>query len=219
MKQKQVHYLKAQHYLGKMKFNLTVIFFLINTVIFSQVPPNRITHDDISQKIKSLASDIAHKQRPNGSWVYGKHVIGATALHLLALSSAQLPPDNPAIKKGTEYLLQNFPIGDVYSMGLYAAALQKINHIKYKNEISKAASWLIETQKNGTWNYKGNGSGDNSVTQFALIGLKAAMDAGILIPKTTLEASRNHFINTQNDDGGWGYSGKSSSGKYDMRCM
>ncbi|HYF00870.1 MAG TPA: prenyltransferase/squalene oxidase repeat-containing protein [Planctomycetota bacterium] len=47
--------------------------------------------------------------------------------------------------------------------------------------------------------------GDISNTQFALLGLKAAADAGIGIPKTTWESSLKYFLRIQNRDGGWGY--------------
>ena len=47
--------------------------------------------------------------------------------------------------------------------------------------------------------------GDISNTQFALLGLKAAADAGIGLPKSTWEASLRYFLKIQNRDGGWGY--------------
>ncbi|MFA4986812.1 MAG: DUF4159 domain-containing protein, partial [Candidatus Brocadiia bacterium] len=67
---------------------------------------------------------------------------------------------------------------------------------------------------NGMWGYSVSGrdfrgiseTGDNSNTQFALLGLKAAQDAGIQIPVSIWKSSRDHFRRTQVSDGGWGYS-------------
>ena len=157
-------------------------------------PPTDIL---IKEKINSLVLDILSKQTPDGTWRYGSRTVGSTSLHLLALASAGIKEKHPAIQKGVNYLLKNFPEKDTYSMGLYAAALQKINQEKYKVEISNAASWLVEAQKIGTWNYTGSGPGDNSVTQFALLGIKAALEAGINIPQNSLEASKNHFLKSK----------------------
>ena len=61
----------------------------------------------------------------------------------------------------------------------------------------------------GMWNYGhgqlGGGHEDNSNTQFAILGLREAALAGVRIKRKTWELASEHFIDTQNDDGGWGY--------------
>jgi hypothetical protein len=52
---------------------------------------------------------------------------------------------------------------------------------------------------------KGPASGDNSNTQYALLGLRACMDARVVIPDETFKAARDWLIKDQNSDGGWGY--------------
>lgn len=47
--------------------------------------------------------------------------------------------------------------------------------------------------------------GDLSNTQFAVLGLKACADAGIEIPPATWESALRYFLQTQSQDGGWGY--------------
>ena len=72
----------------------------------------------------------------------------------------------------------------------------------------------------GLWNYGVRdkaGAGDNSNTQFALFGLHAAAVAGIPIQRETWERSCDHFVEFQNNDGGWGYrNGNPSTGS--MTC-
>lgn len=49
------------------------------------------------------------------------------------------------------------------------------------------------------------GVGDISNTQFAILGLKACLDAGIEIPRNTWKAALAYMRTYQNKDGGWGY--------------
>ncbi len=47
--------------------------------------------------------------------------------------------------------------------------------------------------------------GDISNTQFAILGLKACMDAAVEIPQQTWKLAGGYILKTQNPDGGWGY--------------
>lgn len=188
-----------------------LILVILTFNLYAQVTPQQVTTKMIKDRIDNLIGLILEEQRPDGSWNYSGHVAGSTALHLLALSTAGLTDKHPAVQKGIAYLQENFPENDTYSIGMYACAFQAIDQAKYKNEIKKAADWLKNHQVKGTWNYSGNNSGDNSVTQFAILGLKAAQDAGIDIPKTVFKSTATHFETTQNKDGGWGYTGRSRS--------
>jgi hypothetical protein len=65
----------------------------------------------------------------------------------------------------------------------------------------------------GSWTYNESGPriGDNSNTQYALLGLNAASEAGIVIPAEVWIAARRHWEWCQNADGGWGYTGHQPS--------
>jgi hypothetical protein len=52
---------------------------------------------------------------------------------------------------------------------------------------------------------RGPEHGDNSNTQFALLGLRACYEGGIDIPVETWKDAQGHFTKTQNPDGGYGY--------------
>ncbi len=60
------------------------------------------------------------------------------------------------------------------------------------------------------------GGYDNSCSQFAVLGLHAAAQSGIKIPREAWEAVQTHFLREQKEDGGWPYSGGSSFGS--MTC-
>jgi hypothetical protein len=57
---------------------------------------------------------------------------------------------------------------------------------------------------------KGPPNGDNSNAQYAALGLRACIDAGLVIPRETLVKAREWWTKSQNQDGGWGYNGDGS---------
>ena len=59
---------------------------------------------------------------------------------------------------------------------------------------------------------KGPDSGDNSNTQYALLGLRACIDAGIAIPADVLPRTELWWVKDQEKDGGWGYSRQAMAG-------
>ena len=138
---------------------LFIILFLVAFQLQAQITPGQVTTQMIKNRVDNLIELIIEEQQPDGSWNYSGHTAGATALHLLALSTAGLTDKHPAVQKGIAYLMANFPNNDTYSVGMYACAFQALDQAKYKNEISKAATWLIDHQVEGTWNYSGNASG------------------------------------------------------------
>ena len=180
---------------------LLAAFFLVPCMVCG------VTPEQVQGRIDELAKRIKGSQSGNGAWNYPGRRSGFTALQLLALGHAGLTEEDQAVSRACKFLQRNFPNNDTYGVGLYAAAFEVINPKKYRAEIQKAAKWLIERQaRNGTWDYQGENNGDNSVTQFALLGLKAALNAGVAVDQKVLDLSESHFRRTQLGDGGWGYS-------------
>jgi hypothetical protein len=73
----------------------------------------------------------------------------------------------------------------------------------------------------GSWSYNDQKfqSGDNSNTQYALLGLNAASEAGVSIDPQVWALSRFYFERTQNGDGGWGYhAGQRGGSTGSMTC-
>ena len=58
--------------------------------------------------------------------------------------------------------------------------------------------------------------GDTSNTQFAILGLRAAREAGVEVPATTWKRALDYLRKTQREDGGWGYvtSGRPDEASY-----
>jgi hypothetical protein len=184
-------------------------------ILFCGLPPcavaEEVTEEAVEAEIGRLIAIIKGSQRRDGSWKHSVSSPGFTALNVLALSTAGLRETDPAVRRGIMYLRKNFPSRNAYAVGLYAMAFQSVDAKTYWNEIKRAADWLSQRQAGGTWNYMGTGPGDNSVTQFGMLGIKAAMDARVPVPKTVLTSSEKHFRATQGGDGGWGYRGRGAS--------
>lgn len=60
--------------------------------------------------------------------------------------------------------------------------------------------------------------GDNSNTQFALLGLRAARRAGISVNMDAVRACQEHFMRSQNENGGWGYAQYDRNPRGSMTC-
>jgi hypothetical protein len=58
---------------------------------------------------------------------------------------------------------------------------------------------VLKRRKNGP------ATGDNSNAQYALLGLRACMNAGIIVPADAFARSEKWWLTTQNKDGGWDY--------------
>ena len=79
--------------------------------------------------------------------------------------------------------------------------------------IRRNAKWLEEQQikdgsRAGMWSYPKPGApnvGDNSNTQFALLGLYEAERAGVPVNDKIWRLALNHWQKSQNPDGSWGY--------------
>jgi len=158
--------------------------------------------------IKSKAKD--------GNWesdIYGvPRKGGPTCLATLALLTAGVPPDDPLIEKALTYIRSLEP-DQTYTVGLQTMVLAHAGNLKADRiQIDKNVRWMLDArvydggQLQG-WSYhKNDGSArNNSNTQYVLLGLHEALQAGATIDKRDLQEIRDFYVRTQTKDGGWGY--------------
>ena len=176
--------------------------------------------------------------------------VGETALGVLALQHA-LPHLNgddsvkarEAVQKGLAYISQHRLEPLTYSAGLVISALYKADPRKYRKLIGKYAEMLVISQQKsgrdvGFWGYflrypkgyrtqgkeaaRALGRGDHSNTQIAVLGLYYAHLSRLQIPRKTWLLLMKHFIDFQNQDGGWhygpSYSPKKSTANMTLTC-
>jgi Domain of unknown function (DUF4159) len=133
---------------------------------------------------------------------------GFTALAMLALLNAGVPPDDPFMKKGLDYL-RDVPSRSTYVVSLQTMVMIQAGHDIDKPRIRQNVDWLLAARKKNGWGYgpDQNLGQDNSNTQYALLALHEAIQAGFLdaeTNRTTLKAIQDYYIHTQRD-GGWTY--------------
>jgi hypothetical protein len=187
--------------------------------------------------IQKGVAALRKTQKPDGTWPYPHQTygLGATALAVYTLLKCDVRVDDPQVLKGIEALLAQDP-ANTYTAALMAAAigtaLEKIKEQKKGNglapklqpRLQKIVDILVASQKPcGGWHYDvqaATGTGvqqpgakpadhfDFSNTQFAVLGLRAAANAGARVPRSTWERAlalyeREH----KKKDGGWSYHG------------
>lgn len=97
---------------------------------------------------------------------------------------------------------------NVYSLGLAIAFVAELDDAKYRTELRGLVERLLKRRgPHGVWGYTGRGTGDTSMTQYALYGLWNAAKAGIAVDDGVWNDAVGWLLTTQDPGGGWGYQG------------
>ncbi|RMG34647.1 MAG: hypothetical protein D6725_13880 [Planctomycetota bacterium] len=164
------------------------------------------------------------QQQSDGYWEYSGHHVGITALCALALVENGVPVTDAQIQKALSFVKDNIKDErNTYDIALSILLLARIDETAHRREIRDLAAKLICGQTTfGGWTYtcpKVNAlalsnkrlrpapkvhPGDNSCTQFAVLGLWTASRVGVDISDTMALVARR-FLETQTEDGGWPY--------------
>ncbi len=192
-----------------------------------------VTAEEVERAIKEGVRYLKRMQRNDGSWaeIETEAKTGTTSLVTLALLTAGEKPDSPAVKNAIEYL-RGFKPEDLHST--YAIALQTMVFAagepeRDKLRIAKNVSWLERAQIKpgdsvywpGSWSYsdsKRGRPGDNSNTQYALLGLHSASEAGVKVNQAVWDLSRSYWEKYQRADGSWAYTPDTGPQTASMTC-
>lgn len=177
------------------------------------------------------ASQSPRRQKASSESGADDYTGGLTALALYALAASGVPANDPVIERGVLWTEENqHPFSTegtvgTYSVSLLILALTRIDANEHRRRIHKLATRLVSGQlPNGTWTYvlgrrtttsKALGGrmrlapqsqGDNSNSQFAVLGLWAAkVLTRFQVPKRTWTRVRDLFERSQREDGRWAY--------------
>lgn len=190
----------------------------------------------IDQAVDRGVAWVRQQQQKNGSFrfsalkqdIYGEHPLGETCLAVLAMLSAGISREDPAIENGIEYLLDN-PARGTYERGLSLMALDmaaapswerrmlekmsaaarkkykfpRAHGPKERERMAEDSAMLVKSWGQGYWSYemKSGSAGDISNTQFALLGLKAATRSGFDVPVALFARTMQIFMDTQTRTG------------------
>lgn len=196
---------------------------------YGQVP-----EDPISRARDRGVKFIKQHQKQDGSWEFTSHDVGITALCTIALIENGMQLGDPAVQKGYDYVKKHCGrLTNTYDLSLVIVLLSRYGDRRDKPQIKSLAARLIAGQMtSGGWHYTcpgqdldaekilkegagpkpKEGYGDNSCTQFAVLGLWVASRSGVNIDKTMAKVVQR-FTQSQSDDGGWAYVAETDKGK------
>lgn len=185
----------------------------------STAPAGVVSEKDVQACSAKAVAFLYAKQDPQGCFPNPhsrEYVGGGEALAALALLRAGQAPDNAKLKK-TLLFLNVIQPGQTYTRALRAMVYSLLPGNEYQRRLGEDVQWLTKQQhRSGGWGY-GPGSAmatlrpewvDASNTQFALLALREASDAGMVISTQALRQAEFFFRQFQNADGGWGYQPK-----------
>jgi hypothetical protein len=147
---------------------------------------------------------------------------GEAALAGLALVKAEVPATDPGLVACLEVVNGRFA-GSAFSPQLgagqggaggpaiYEAAVialfyANLDPVAHRPRIEAVARYIQSGQRaNGCWDYNGRTDGDTSISQYAVLGLWEAENAGVRIPPQVWDRAAAWYLSVQSADGGWNY--------------
>jgi hypothetical protein len=137
---------------------------------------------------------------------------GPTALAVVALLNAGVPPDDPLMQRCLKYLRKLQP-RDFYTIGLQTMAFCLAGYKQDRELIQRNLKWIVDQRmdKEGAakgWPYTAGAAErsfgpDHSINFFVLLGVNEAARAGFQLDKKMLRAMRDYYA--ANRSGQWTY--------------
>jgi hypothetical protein len=199
---------------ANMPIGFTRLLLFVGAIVTVVTPAHaEITAEQVQQAMKRGVLYLKSQQmKPNGNWPERAGFRGGlTALCTLALLECGEPVDSPAIQKALSYLRSLDELRDTYSVSTQIMALAAAEPRKDLLLIRRRAEWLERAQipggdRAGAWSYFAKHTGgDNSNSQFAVLGLHEAELAGVEIGEQTWERTLKYWKSCQRPDGAFGY--------------
>jgi hypothetical protein len=141
---------------------------------------------------------------------------GETALMALALAKAEVPATDPSLQRALGVIMKRFPDSEyrpersggseLYEASVIILALSNLDAVEYRPLIQSTARYILSRQNpNGSWDYTHRVNGDSSISQYAILGLWEAENAGVAIPPSVWDHAARFYLSTQSPVGGWSY--------------
>jgi RNA polymerase sigma factor (sigma-70 family) len=204
-----------------------------NPIVAGPERRRSVLGEQVDRAITGGVRFIKSQQQADGSWpdIDQESKTGMTSLATLALLSADQSYDSPAVRKALEYLRVFGPdvLKSTYAISLQTQVFAAADPGRDRLRIAANVEWLEGAQVRpndrvnwpGTWSYsdsKRARPGDNSNTQYALLGLHAASEAGVPVKPEVWTLARAYWERCQKRDGTWAYTPDSPASTASMTC-
>lgn len=139
--------------------------------------------------------------------------IGGRAIAALALVKNNVSLDHPRIQDAVRSIRTGIDDGSLktgpesmYSLGMSIIFLCNADPDRYRKDIEKLLDIQGQMQKEfGAWGYEHQLTGDTSMTQYAVLSMWEAEEAGFDVPIERWEKVANWLLRTQDPSGAFAY--------------
>ena len=169
----------------------------------------------VQRSIDRGVTYLRKTQNETGGWKeFNGQSCGMSALCTLALLNCGVEKKDPDLARAMRYL-RSFEPDQTYSVALQTLVYCQLGAAGDLPRIRRNVTWLVDEQIQeggrlgshpGAWTYnRGQGSGDPSNAQFAILALGAAADRGIDVAPEVFEQALQYWTTRQKKSGGWAY--------------
>ncbi|MFI5458760.1 MAG: hypothetical protein ACHRXM_25310 [Isosphaerales bacterium] len=141
---------------------------------------------------------------------------GQSAMIALALMKAEVPHSDPVVQACLAKVRSRFTtssyepeLGDgpgTYEAAAAVMALSTEDAAENRGYLGIIAAYLIGRQNgNGSWDYRTRTAGDTSISQYAVLGLWEAENAGVDVPPSVWDRAAGWYMSVQSGPGSWNY--------------
>ena len=210
-----------------LKLTLLILCTTVSFAEESRSPSMEKPSARVERAVSGGLAFLASHQNQNGSWsagAYSQHV-GITGLCVMALlAGGNLPNEGnyaTNVARGLDYIVKmtqrdgyiTSEGSRMYGHGFAALSLAEAygvspGHPEVGEKLRDAVGLIVRTQKpDGGWRYTPSRAGvsDLSVTVCQIQALRAARNAGIKVPKETVERATKYITACANPDGSFRY--------------
>ncbi len=183
--------------------------------------PPAVTDESVEAAIQKAVQFLVGKRNADGHWeTHGNprdlHWAGTTGLVTLSLLYAGLDPREKEMARTLDWLAAQ-TLNGTYTYGVRAHALALVPGPRFRSRLEEDVRWLIaaawpRNSKNpGGYDYTppppgaDAGRWDNSASQYGVLGVWMAAEAGVAVPDFYWELVASHWTRVQLKGGGWGY--------------
>lgn len=186
-----------------------------------------ISDETVSAAIDQGVKWIKDHRNGDGHWETSRnenelHWAGSSALALLALLYAGEDPQQLEMTRSLDWLMRQ-RLNGTYTYGVRAHVFALVRVERWRLRLREDLDWLLKaawpanTDCSGGYDYTPpredatTGRCDNSVSQYGILGVWMAAEAGLEVPDSFWMLVRGHWLRNQNADGGWGYQQENES--------